>query len=133
FRNDGRFRRRLKLASPKGHLRDRILLPRPARALSPANFEFLQPNPALRERRRTARRLDRMRASDAGWGKLDRLPGPGSELANAQEHLLAALNACMMVGYVAQCAVRGITLESLEIDTDGEIDSAKIYSPSPIR
>jgi len=26
------------------------------------------------------------------------------------------------VGYVAQCAVRGITLESLEIETDGEID-----------
>ena len=39
-----------------------------------------------------------------------------------QEHLLAALNACMMVGYVAQCAVRGITLEKLEIETDGEID-----------
>jgi uncharacterized OsmC-like protein len=35
---------------------------------------------------------------------------------------LAALNACMTVGYVAQCAVRGITLESLEIQTDGEID-----------
>jgi hypothetical protein len=28
----------------------------------------------------------------------------------------------MMVGYVAQCAVHGITLESLEIETDGEID-----------
>jgi uncharacterized OsmC-like protein len=42
--------------------------------------------------------------------------------ANPQEHLIAALNACMMVGYVAQCAVRGITLESLEIETDGEID-----------
>ena len=27
-----------------------------------------------------------------------------------------------MVGYVAQCAVHGITLESLEIQTDGEID-----------
>jgi hypothetical protein len=39
-----------------------------------------------------------------------------------QEHLLAALNACVMVGYVAQCAVRGISLESLEIKTDGEID-----------
>jgi hypothetical protein len=29
---------------------------------------------------------------------------------------LAALNACMTVGYVAQCAVRGITLESLPLD-----------------
>ena len=27
-----------------------------------------------------------------------------------------------MVGYVAQCAVRGISLESLEIESDGEID-----------
>ena len=35
---------------------------------------------------------------------------------------MAALNACMLVGYVAQCAVRGIILESLEIETDGEID-----------
>ncbi len=35
---------------------------------------------------------------------------------------MAALNACMTVGYVAQCAIRGITLESLEIETEGEID-----------
>jgi hypothetical protein len=28
----------------------------------------------------------------------------------------------MAVGYAAQCAVRGITLESLEIETNGEID-----------
>ena len=48
--------------------------------------------------------------------------GGSNQFANPQEHLLAALNACMMVGYVAQCAVRGITLESLEIETDGEID-----------
>src|SRR6266446_9764253 len=48
--------------------------------------------------------------------------GGTNRFANPQEHLLAALNACMMVGYVAQCAVRGITLESLEIETDGEID-----------
>ena len=48
--------------------------------------------------------------------------GGSNRFANPQEHLLAALNACMMVGYVAQCAVRGITLEKLEIETDGEID-----------
>jgi uncharacterized OsmC-like protein len=48
--------------------------------------------------------------------------GGSNQYANPQEHLLAALNACMMVGYVAQCAVHGITLESLEIETDGEID-----------
>src|ERR1700731_3617053 len=48
--------------------------------------------------------------------------GGTNSFANPQEHLLAALNACMTVGYVAQCAVRGITLESLEIETDGKID-----------
>jgi uncharacterized OsmC-like protein len=48
--------------------------------------------------------------------------GGTDRFANPQEHLLAALNACVTVGYVAQCAVRGITLESLEIETDGEID-----------
>jgi uncharacterized OsmC-like protein len=48
--------------------------------------------------------------------------GGSNCFANPQEHLLAALNACMTVGYVAQCAVHGIILESLEIETDGEID-----------
>ncbi|HUJ48031.1 MAG TPA: OsmC family protein [Rhizomicrobium sp.] len=42
--------------------------------------------------------------------------------ANPQEYLLAALNACMTVGYVAQCAIRGISLETLEIETTGDID-----------
>ena len=36
--------------------------------------------------------------------------GGTNQFANPQEHLLAALNACIMVGYVAQCAVHGITL-----------------------
>ena len=48
--------------------------------------------------------------------------GGSDRFANPQEHLIAALNACMTVGYVAQCAVRGITLESLAIETDGKID-----------
>ena len=48
--------------------------------------------------------------------------GGSNRFANPQEHLLAALNACIMVGYVAQCAVRGISLENLEIETNGEID-----------
>jgi hypothetical protein len=39
--------------------------------------------------------------------------GGTNRFANPQEHL---------VGYVAQCAVRGITLENLEIETDGELD-----------
>ena len=48
--------------------------------------------------------------------------GGTNRFANPQEHLIAALNVCMTVGYVAQCAVRGISLESLAIETDGEID-----------
>ena len=48
--------------------------------------------------------------------------GGTNQFANPQEHLIAALNACMTVGYVAQCAVRGITLEGLAIETGGEID-----------
>jgi uncharacterized OsmC-like protein len=48
--------------------------------------------------------------------------GGSNRFANPQEYLLAALNACMTVGYVAQCALRGIALEKLEIETDGEID-----------
>jgi len=41
---------------------------------------------------------------------------------NPQEYLMATLNACMMVGYVAGAAVKGITLESVEIETMGELD-----------
>jgi uncharacterized OsmC-like protein len=48
--------------------------------------------------------------------------GGSNRYANPQEHLLAALNACMTVGYVAQCAVRGITIDKLEIETAGDID-----------
>jgi uncharacterized OsmC-like protein len=48
--------------------------------------------------------------------------GGSNQFANPQEHLIAALNACMIVGYAAQCAVRGITIESLAIETDGDID-----------
>ena len=48
--------------------------------------------------------------------------GGSNAFANPQEYLLAALNACMTVGYVAQCAIRGITLTQLEIETEGEID-----------
>ena len=48
--------------------------------------------------------------------------GGSNRFANPQEYLISALNACMTVGYVAQCAVRGITLESLAIETEGEIN-----------
>jgi len=48
--------------------------------------------------------------------------GGSNRYPNPQEHLIAALNACMTVGYVAQCSIRGIELESLEIETTGDID-----------
>ena len=42
--------------------------------------------------------------------------------ANPQEYLLAALNACMIVGYTAGCSLEGIELEELRIETEGDID-----------
>jgi organic hydroperoxide reductase OsmC/OhrA len=45
-----------------------------------------------------------------------------NQYANPQEHLLAALNACMIVGYSACCALEGIELEDLRIETEGDID-----------
>lgn len=45
-----------------------------------------------------------------------------NQYANPQEYLLAALNACMTVGYVAVCALEGIELEELRIETKGDID-----------
>jgi uncharacterized OsmC-like protein len=41
---------------------------------------------------------------------------------NPQELLMAAVNACMTVGYVAGAATRGITLNALEIRTSGTLD-----------
>ena len=41
---------------------------------------------------------------------------------NPQELLMSAVNACMMVGYVAQAAVRGITLTTCRIEMEGELD-----------
>ena len=41
---------------------------------------------------------------------------------NPQELLMAAVNACMMVGYVAGASLRGIKLESVEIETRGQLD-----------
>ncbi|CUJ68859.1 OsmC-like protein [Achromobacter aegrifaciens] len=35
---------------------------------------------------------------------------------------MAALNACLSVGYAVNAAAMGITIYSLEIETDGELD-----------
>ena len=41
---------------------------------------------------------------------------------NPQELLMSAVNACMMVGSVAQASVRGIRLDDCRIETEGELD-----------
>jgi uncharacterized OsmC-like protein len=41
---------------------------------------------------------------------------------NPQEYLMAAMNACMMVGYAAVAGLMGISLSKLEVVTEGEID-----------
>jgi uncharacterized OsmC-like protein len=51
--------------------------------------------------------------------------------ANPQEYLLAALNACMIVGYTALCALHGITLEKLEVATEGDIDLRGFFGLDP--
>lgn len=47
-----------------------------------------------------------------------------NQFANPQEYLLAALNACMIVGYAAVCASEDIELDDLRIETEGD------YRPS---
>ena len=41
---------------------------------------------------------------------------------NPQELLMAAFNACIMVGYVATASVMGVRLDSVDIETEGELN-----------
>lgn len=45
-----------------------------------------------------------------------------NQFANPQEYLMAATNACMMVGYAAVASVMGVTLTKLELEMSGDID-----------
>lgn len=45
-----------------------------------------------------------------------------NQYANPQEYLLAATNACMMVGYATVAAVMGVKLAKLELEITGDID-----------
>ena len=58
--------------------------------------------------------------------------GGSNGFANPQEHLIAALNACMTVGYAAQCAVRRNHIEHLAIETEGEIDLRGFLAIDPV-
>lgn len=55
----------------------------------------------------------------------------GNEFANPQEYLLAATNACMMVGYAAVAALMGITLTKLELEISGDIDLRGFLNVDP--
>ncbi|HSA60436.1 MAG TPA: OsmC family protein [bacterium] len=56
----------------------------------------------------------------------------GTNLApNPQETLMSALNACMTVGYSALCALEGIELEELRIETQGDIDLRGFFGLDP--
>ena len=45
-----------------------------------------------------------------------------NQFANPQEYLLAATNACMMVGYATVAAIIGVKLTKLELEITGDID-----------
>lgn len=45
-----------------------------------------------------------------------------NQYANPQETLQAAMNACIMATYVSVCAIKGIQLGSIRIETEGDID-----------
>ena len=51
--------------------------------------------------------------------------------ANPQELLIAALNACMTVGYVAACSLEGIEVQDLRIETSGDIDLRGFFGLDP--
>ena len=51
--------------------------------------------------------------------------------ANPQEYQMAAQNACRTVGYTALCALQGIKLEELRIETEGEIDLRGFFGLDP--
>lgn len=51
--------------------------------------------------------------------------------SNPQELALAALNACLAVGFVSGCTAEGIELESLEIRTQCDIDLRGFFAIDP--
>lgn len=57
--------------------------------------------------------------------------GGANRFANPQEYLIAALNSCMMVGYAAVATLHGVKIDSLEIETEGDIDLRGFLGLSP--
>ena len=54
-----------------------------------------------------------------------------NQYANPQEHLLASINACMLVGYAAAAAHMGVTLTKLEMNITGDIDLRNFLGIDP--
>ena len=48
--------------------------------------------------------------------------GGADGFANPQEYLLGSLNACLIAGFTALCALHGYAIERLEVVTEGDID-----------
>jgi uncharacterized OsmC-like protein len=46
----------------------------------------------------------------------------GDTQPNPQEFLMAAMNACMLNTFVAVCSMLGVTLESVQFESTGELD-----------
>jgi uncharacterized OsmC-like protein len=55
----------------------------------------------------------------------------GNAAPNPQDLILAALNACMTVGMVAGCTARGITIESLSIESWLDFDLRGAFGVDP--
>ncbi|MGD2110642.1 MAG: OsmC family protein [Phycisphaerae bacterium] len=57
--------------------------------------------------------------------------GGTNQFANPQEHLFGAMNACIMITYASVCALEGIELEDLRIETEGNIDLRGLFALDP--
>lgn len=53
------------------------------------------------------------------------------EAPNPQEVLMAAMNSCIVMGYVVQASMRGITLEKVVMETEGDIDLRGLFRLDP--
>ena len=62
--------------------------------------------------------------------------GGANLAANPQEQLLAALGGCLMVGFVFAASVRGVQLETLSIEVEGQLDLGGflgVHPETPVR
>src|SRR6266545_41445 len=84
-------------------------------------------SPGMRERR-SAMTVDQRNAADGTLNGLhpDRLEEVIDSLkdaASAHEHLLSAVGACMMVGFVLNATRQGVRIDNLEIALEGSFDN----------